>query len=125
MTALSIFNPVPTFDKPGVMLTEAFELFDKGYAVAAAMTARVSLESYVRMLCHTHDLRLAKNTKGSRVKKQVLMLVEAEIFSPEESELAGKIIDIGNQAAHGYRVDAEDFECALLDLCGIVKGGAL
>jgi hypothetical protein len=90
-------------------LEQARELLASGYTVAAAIVARVVLETTLRTLCGNNGIPV-KTPDGKSVKLDRMNadLAKAGAYNTMVQKLVTWLADIGNKAAHGDTAGFKD-----------------
>jgi hypothetical protein len=83
-------------------LEQARELLGSGYTVAAAVVARVVLETTLRALCVNNSISI-KTPEGKAVKLERMNadLAKAGAYNTLVQKQVTWLADVGNKAAHG------------------------
>jgi hypothetical protein len=94
-------------------LEQARELFASKYAVAAAVVARVVLETTLRTLCVNNGIPIrTSDGKSVKLDKMNADLAKAGVYNVLAQKQVTWLADIGNKAAHGETEGFKDADVA-------------
>jgi hypothetical protein len=97
-------------------LEQATELLDQGYTPAAAVVARVVLETTLRTLCGDCNpvIEVRKpNGKSVQLADLNIALAKAGVYTVTVQTQVTSLAAVGNDAAHGNPVKAADVEAVI------------